>query len=225
MDNSIAEVADIIASRAPKEFLAAVRETGGRFLYRGDEPSACDPDRNILIPYTNDLVVRTCDPLPDLLLVETYGSEAARSRFEALEDFLSTSSTIPIAVKQGGLAKPSNGHLATSDPKEAARWGSVVSVWPLLPEGADAGFSYVWPRDRRVFYDEADSAAAPRDSRRVLAINEHLPKALTAPGGREVLFATVGGTTATTTTAFLAVPIELDDRLRTALETIGYGLQ
>ena len=60
-----------------------------------------------------------------------------------------------------------------------------------------------------------------------MVINEKLEDALTAKGGREVLFAFAPSSTAlaaTSSAAFLAIPTELDVVLRDELERIDYGL-
>jgi len=62
-----------------------------------------------------------------------------------------------------------------------------------------------------------------------LVLNENLEKALTAPDGREVLFAVtpLGGSDndeGVFSAAFLAIPAQLDGPLRRDLEAIEYGL-
>lgn len=212
---STTELAVFLATRVPTEFLRAVQASGGKFLYRGDEPGReC---------FSWDRAIRICSPPPDLLQLETYGDAKALAYFQALEDRL--------AFRQKTfVAKPSNGHIATSDPLEAGRWGTVVSIWPLLDANLMAAerFSYLWPAGRRTLYngeEEPDSniptpTAGNRITNNALVINEGLADALAANDGREILFAT----DTTDGSSFLTVPIELDGALRRELETIGYGL-
>jgi hypothetical protein len=269
------ELARFIATNTPKELLWAVKQSGGRFLYRGEEPNNAAA-LLIRIPnkkthgndndnYDDDplFVVRICNPAPDLLLPETYGNDPFALRyFEELEAFLSLSFSAPnsataIATPKTiaiAIAKPSNGHIATSDALEAGKWGKIVSVWPLLPSPTEnnksnnnnALFSYVWPRDRSVFYENInsnnnsnnnnnDTSTTKTTQNNSLVVNEKLQDALVAKGGREVLFAfavttepggrrTTPASTATAAAAFLAIPAELDVVLRDELERIGYGL-
>jgi hypothetical protein len=245
-------------------------------LYRGEEPNNAAA-LLIRIPnkkthgndndnYDDDplFVVRICNPAPDLLLPETYGNDPFALRyFEELEAFLSLSFSAPnsataIATPKTiaiAIAKPSNGHIATSDALEAGKWGKIVSVWPLLPSPTEnnksnnnnALFSYVWPRDRSVFYENInsnnnsnnnnnDTSTTKTTQNNSLVVNEKLQDALVAKGGREVLFAftvttepggrrTTPASTATAAAAFLAIPAELDVVLRDELERIGYGLE
>mmetsp|Transcript_65574 Transcript_65574/g.73168 ORF Transcript_65574/g.73168 Transcript_65574/m.73168 type:complete len:166 (-) Transcript_65574:169-666(-) len=118
------------------------------------------------------------------------------------------------------VAKPSNGHIATSDPNEANKWGNVVSVWPLLDSanssvtsstsdeqgGGASLFSYVWLKDRSTFYpnnnnNNHDNNGNGNDDNGhdVLVINERLDDALKMKSGREVLFATTTETVIVTT--------------------------
>ena len=271
------ELARFIATNTPKEFLWAVKQSGGKFLYRGEEPNSNAATSLFWIQNqkkhgkSNDdddphfLVVRTCNPAPDLLLPETYGYDPLALRyFEELEAFLSSSSSssssfsatpnanVDIAATPQSstkiIAKPSNGHIATSDALEAGKWGKIVSIWPLLPSTTEssinpnninnnsATFSYVWPRDRSVFYESSSSNNSDNDTstttktiqnNSLLVVNEKLQDALTAKGGREVLFAFAPSSTtiaATASAAFLAIPGELDVALRDELERIDYGL-
>jgi hypothetical protein len=297
------ELAGFIVTNTPKEFLWAVKKSGGKFLYRGEEPSNSTAATSLLLvrvipdqrkhgkskSNSNDrnddtgdddprfFLVRTCNPAPDLLLPETYGYDLlALQYFEELEIFLSSSSAVPSVAASARtartarttttttsipktntiempIAKPSNGHIATSDALEAGKWGKIVSVWPLLPSTTTennnnknnknrAIFSYVWPRNRSVFYESGNknisdnsNSNSRNDSTNtktirnnsLMVINEKLEDALTAKGGREVLFAFAPSSTAlaaTSSAAFLAIPTELDVVLRDELERIDYGL-
>jgi hypothetical protein len=225
------ELAALLAVHTPREFRAAVKQSGGRFLYRGAEPNQSrDCDSEILVVVESGasggamVVARTCHPPPDLLLPDTYGSyPSALDYFRRLEALFSD-----VIV-----AKPSNGHVATSDPSEAGQWGPVVSVWPLLPQkeeqeqppprappDTEVLFSYVWPQTAPVF--------VPGNAN-LLEVNQRLEDALQKPEGREVLFCSFVANSnqtskAEATAAFVAVPAELDGVLRQELEAIGYGL-
>jgi hypothetical protein len=202
------------------------------------------------------------NPEPDLLLPQTYNDNPmALSYFQCLERRLSSSSlslsssTSTLTSISGHnnnnivLARPSNGHIGTSDPREAGKWGDVVSIWPL----GDA-ISYVWLEDRETFWGgDADEATTtvptnrrrgdPRKEQKLLSsttflcrddklvINQKLVEALVRP--REVLFTTTITTTTTTTTGetdegppapFLSVPMEYDSILRNELKELNYGL-
>lgn len=223
-----AELAQFVAAHTPRAVLEAVRDSGGKFLYRGEESKAsCYQEQAIsaTLSFSNPLVVRTCDPPPDVLLAKTYGyDDLALKYFQNLEASLKDS--FPV------VAKPSSGHIATSDPSEAAKWGSVVSVWPLEPQLPNTNnsqyqrnsFSYVWPRSRSVFYDEKRNIL--KDDVNALVTNRRLKDALEAKGGREVLFACFTTTRKQqASAAFLTIPAELDSALREELERIEYGLE
>mmetsp|Transcript_27737 Transcript_27737/g.61082 ORF Transcript_27737/g.61082 Transcript_27737/m.61082 type:complete len:363 (+) Transcript_27737:60-1148(+) len=216
MTLSVKELAAFLVSNTPQEFRRAIRQSGGRFLYRGDEnsnendrqdPGDGDPGRIIRIGIYS--------PYPDLMLPETYGYDSkALDYFERLEDRLSsfqrrrrptvtttrTETQIPKfptgfspfatyhrQPRRRLVAKPSNGHIATSDPLEAGRWGRVVSVWPLVTEldndtnyfyyyhqqqdatpknrdNNNSNFSYVWPRNRPTFYSAMTTAEDNEDT-------------------------------------------------------------
>ena len=166
-------------------------------------------------------------------LSETYGNDPlALDYFQQLEDFLVSTSVTSATTDAIFMAKPSNGHIATSDSSEAGKWGSVVSVWPLLPvengkedsqPAKPARFSYVWCRNQPVFYapgtlEKLDVKNHKQFDFQSLVKNQMLREALEETNGREVLFSF------STTAAFVAIPIELDQLLRNELENIGYGL-
>lgn len=232
-------LARFIVTYTPREVLEAIRDSGGKFLYRGEEPNdgvSCYFEKDMTIGKTNHSpIVRVCDPTPDLLFPETYGNDPlALYYFQQLEDFLVSISATSPTTDVIFMAKPSNGHIATSDPSEAGKWGNVVSVWPLLPVENDkegdappqkpARFSYVWPRNQPVFY-AADTLKQQYTKNikqfdsQSLVENEKLREALIEANGREVLFSF-----STSSAAFVAIPAELDQPLREELENIGYGL-
>lgn len=197
-------IVDWICRSTPRTFRAAVQETDC-FLYRGS---------------TKEELQRTLQqPDADLLLPETYdNAHDALAYFECLEERLRRLPSISRTKGSSVIAMPSNGHIATSNPTEAGKWGPVVSVWPL---GTD--WSYIWPKDREVFYDAAaDKSSSKRTCRDdQLMVDTDLERALKQP--REVLFAS-GGMGVAAMSAFLIVPRDQDDNLRKKLRRINYGL-
>lgn len=196
---------DWICRFTPSEFRAAIRDSGN-FLYRGDDNHA---STGILQ-----------QPIPDLLMPETYGNDpAALAYFQCLEERLHDETRTCCSTLS---AKPSTGHIATSDPEEAAKWGSVVSVWPVGTE-----WSYVWPCDRETFYDSR--SALCRDD--ALAVDTGLDQALQQR--REILFATSGLKNSDFTmskssdvapSSFLAISKTRDSVIREKLVLLNYGL-
>jgi len=151
-------VENFICNYTPHAFRVAVAETK-TFLYRGEN----DIYQPIVL-----------SPEPDLLFPETYDNDDALEYFKCLERRLNPRID----------ARPSLGHVATSDKSEAEQWGQSVSIWPL-----GDFFSYVWPRDSKVF--NSSPIHCPNDE---LVIERDLKMALKQ--GHEVLFAskfTVGG--------------------------------
>jgi hypothetical protein len=184
-------LAEWICRFTPASFRAAVQETN-HFLYRGATETVLKQQQAALL----------LQPAPDLLFPETYDNDPmALAYFQCLEDRLdqefdgNNRSSQQQSVVQ---AKPSTGHIATSNPEEAGKWGPVVSVWPIV--AGDDQWSYVWPRDRETFYDNDSDAAhhdrGPSSSKSScrdedqLIIDIGLVEALQKP--REVLFATTG---------------------------------
>ena len=107
------------------------------------------------------------NPVPDLLLPNTYNAPDALTLFQCIENEL------PRDVN----ARPSRGHIASATRMDAQEWGTPVSVWPL-----GENLSYVWRRDQRLFYP--GTSCPDLDE---LAINTQLSTALRL--GKEVLFA------------------------------------
>lgn len=190
------DVAHFLCTNTPECFRDAVRNSGGRFLYRGDSPASYES--------TSSLVARVYSPEPDLLLPGTYPADDALIYFQCLE----------LQLKEA-KAKPSTGHMGTSILTDAALWGdTVVSVWPV-----GNSISYVWPRDTNTFYP---ASQCPVDS---LIIDSGLVDALQK--GREVLFSSWDESAkplAGPTSSFLAVPSRYDQKLRTLLKSLRYGL-
>jgi hypothetical protein len=175
---------------------------------------------------------------PDLLLPETYNDPMALAYFECLEQRLSglsTENTSKASTRHIITAKPSNGHIGTSDPRQAGQWGEVVvSVWPLGDQ-----ISYVWPRDRETFFpysshDDDNNNNVDIGPQKVcrednLVVNEALLKFRHQP--REVLFASwfdspflPSNDHVPVMSSFLSIPMEYDMILRKELERFQYGL-
>jgi hypothetical protein len=166
------------------------------------------------------------NPKPDLLLPGTYGDRRSLEYFECFETRLSampssrsdTSSRSPTY-----LAKPSNGHIGTSDPNQASQWGNVVSVWPLGNE-----LSYVWLKDRTEFFPPNTDVSCDKFDDK-LVINQDLAYALQSK--REVLFCSwfenspISLSLPTGSWAFLTVPREHDGVLLESLQRVEYGLR
>jgi hypothetical protein len=185
--------AHVICSDTPKPFRQAVWSSGGHFLYRG----------SAALSSTNKITVE--HPPPDLLLPNTYDDPKALTYFQCLERQLDPSVVV---------ARPSTGHVGTSNVQEAAQWGSVVSVWPLGSE-----LSYLWPLDRQTLFP----GQCP-DRRHDLVCNVGLSKALAQR--REVLFASWydDDIDVISSSAFVSVPFTLDVPLKDMLERLHYGL-
>ena len=159
---TLGKAIDMIKTGCDPAFLAAVRESGGRFLYRGED-----------LPAPAALL----SPPPDLLQIDAYGSKEAVSYFEKLESGLG-------AVKPANVARPSSGHIGVARAEAAAQWGATVSVWPI-----GQPIRYVWPKTRDDFFpaSQAEGASALGG---VEACNVDVGLTDALKLGREVLFAT-----------------------------------
>jgi hypothetical protein len=231
-------IVECICCMTPESFRDGVRRSGGKFLYRGENLSTKDNvpfttkntvpnwrmDNNDWLEHVGGWIL---NPKPDLLIPSTYGDPRALEYFNCLEAQLSTmpnlnfsSSTLPSYPTF--LAKPSNGHIGTSDPQQAGQWGDVVSIWPLGDE-----MSYIWPKDRTEFF-LADTKIRCDKFDDQLVINQDLAYALQSR--REVLFhswfesSSARLSLPTTLSAFLVVPKELDAVLLEDLQRVQYGL-
>jgi len=231
----IGDVVECICKYTPTAFRAGVRRSGGSFLYRGGGLTLGNADTKYNLEFPpvlakKKLLQKLCawtqNPTPDLLSLETYNDPMALNYFECLERRLSLPTTSSQTPKTSLLsyslkiAKPSNGHIGTSDPQQAGQWGDVVSVWPL-----GNSLSYVWPRDRTVFFPYPNTA---QNSSRVcnedsLVINNHLANALEGKN-REIMFTSCFNDAPSSVSAFLAFPIDYDSIIRTELEHVQYGL-
>jgi hypothetical protein len=161
---------DFIDLYCPSTFKDAVIESGC-FLYRGEE--------GILQP-------TFLAPPPDLLESSTYNDDNALVFFSCLERELKSSHH---------LARPSTGHIGTSNSTAAEGWGNVVSIWP-----AGSSISYVFPMTRTLFFP-----GTCQDD--FFVVNRDLPLALKL--GKEVLFATQG-LKYFPESSFLAIPATYD---------------
>jgi hypothetical protein len=192
----VEDVVKFIATSSPRTFREAVAQQG-TFLYRGEITETNAP--------TTTMAGQVCSPEPDLLLEQTYNDIKALEYYQCLEEYLAS---------QQIIAKPSTGHIGTSNKMNAQEWGNVVSIWPL---GTD--LSYVYPKRRREFFSSSNSSCRDEE----FCINQNLERALQE--GREVLFASwYGSTMNVPTSSFLAVPQKYDRRLEGLLESINYGL-
>lgn len=130
---TLKQAVSMIRKECDPAFLIAVRESGGQFLYRGEQ-----------LPATAALLALP----PDLLELDTYASSAAVHYFQNLES----------GLRRGRLfsvARPSSGHIAVARSEAAALWGPSVSVCactahPPTLSIAHAPFAQVvshkWPR-------------------------------------------------------------------------------
>ena len=186
---SVSEAVQWIDDHCDRRFLHAVVASNYRFLYRG--VGAVDEN------FVDVISVR--HEKSDLLLPNTYGSKAALSFFQRLEEVL-----------RDEPVKPSNGHLATTSSTDAAAWGSTAaSIWP---SGEPTDVHYAWFQDRRLFYPRASSSL---DRRSIIVDGRDCGKDSLEDALRgesmEVMFSTP---------TFLAVPIskeaELLEQLRHA---------
>jgi len=122
---SLDQTAATLAASCDRRFLHAVIASDYRLMYRGIPPK--DARRPAILSEPSDLL----SPL-------TYGSAEAAAYFRGLE--ATAMADAPI--------RPSNGHLATTNPEAAAAWGRAASVWPL---GDDVHFAWLagggdfWP--------------------------------------------------------------------------------
>ena len=155
----LSTAAELISTQCPPEFLRAVARSRW-FLYRGE---------GLQQP-------RVLSPPPDLLQLETYGSQAALEYFMCLETTLAA---------EGALARPSTGHIGTSRRADAEVWGAAASVWPIKVQPR---LAYAWPVQGRVFWPATPSLlAGARCGATALRLDAGLERALTQ--GHEVRLA------------------------------------
>lgn len=213
---------NLICNYTPLAFRTAVAATE-KFLYRGEGDDIAQP--TILAPP------------PDLLLPGTYVDPAALYYFQCLEQRLIEDNTNTNDTYNGrprrinrnnNCARPSLGHIATSDRKEASQWGQAVTIWPM-----GESLSFVYPLKRKVFFPYASTTTTTATTKECrsedeLAMNHDLAFALEQ--GHEVMFAsefTARGQTLpkmipggrSVKSAFLVVPAEFEDSLLELIKT------
>jgi hypothetical protein len=197
---------DLICDSTPVSFRQAALQASESFLYRGE-------DEHLFGAQTAAIL----HPTPDLLVEGTYSDPEALQYFQRLEEKLPCECRV----------RPSTGHIGTSNPNEAARWGLPVSVWPL-----GTSIEYVWPSSSSVLFPVANNNEK-------LVINQGLVMALRTHD-REVLFtswfdsSTRSDSTISTISkhvvssewisAFVVVPSKHDDELRRLLRERNYGI-
>jgi hypothetical protein len=232
----IKDVVDCICHLTPRMFREGVQTSGGTFLYRGADAASSDDARalrrlveirSLKVSTRNEmqrLSLYFRNPEPDLLLPETYDDPKALAYFACLEERLSKS-------EPEFIAKPSNGHIGTSNPETAAPWGKVVSVWPLGDR-----LSIVSPKQRDVFFPYSSKEQGAAQFACVsdrLAVDRDLTRALQT--NKEILFASrfdddaedptnTRRKTSLPVSAFLTIPAEYDNMMRQGLEQSKYGL-
>ena len=108
---SVREAVDVISASCNRRFLYNCVASDYNFLYHG-----LDPEEAVFPS------VQTSKPC-DLLNPDTYASEEAASYFAALDRRMAKELKSPVL--------PSNGHLATTCPKAAGKWGVAASIWPM----------------------------------------------------------------------------------------------
>lgn len=184
--NTTKEIAQYIKKNTNQNFLRSVMESDYNFLYRGLSPNA----NKQLVTENKRALVITDEPF-DLLDVETYGSDEAATYFQSLE----------VQMNANRLSiMPSNSHIGSTCPIEAAKWGTAVSIWPL----GEQGVQFAWLEKGGLFW--------PVTSSRSRAISHSdgsgLSEALRGDAW-EIMFRADNG--------FLAVPAALDDELKQIL--------
>jgi hypothetical protein len=120
----ISEAIQWIDDNCDRRFLHAIIASDYSFLYYGVD-GAKDGKPSIHTEKFN----------ADLLSLDTYGTKEAVDYFQSVESILAQE-----------LVKPSNGHLMSTSPKDAAKWGTAASIWPVN------GAHYAWFQDGGLFY-------------------------------------------------------------------------
>lgn len=212
---STPDAVDCLLNHCPRTFRRAVRDSGDRFLYRGETQQ--------------DKCPQVLCPAPDLLDLSTYGDEQAVEFFTCLEQELTAKSIQRLHRSDRVLLPvPSMSHIGTADKRVAAQWGTPVSVWPL----ADTNelFGYLWPRDNDLIFPgnlcpsrNRIVGKNARDTGSILIVNDGLDDALRS--GKEVMLTSLTGKLeAQTASCFLVFPSTFEDDLRYQLKRINYGL-
>lgn len=199
---SFQEAITEIKLKSPTSYLNAVRQSKGRFLYRGEDDfqslSSC----------------AIVHPEPDLLSYDTYSNDDALIYFTYLEKCINDLSN---RNPNQYFVKPSDGHIGTPSSIEASKWGSPFSIWPI-----GKTFSYAYPiGDRKLFFsDDSDETHQggrnmhiqhkKRDCELDVVHNHGLTNALIL--GKEILFGSKD-----CGSSYVAVPAHLDHQLRFCL--------
>lgn len=189
---TVKDALNLISLRGDRKFLHSVVASDYRFLYRGAAPAPPRSGRR-----TPTLV---SGEAPDLLLPGTYPSPDALAFFQTLERAMVSS---PV--------RPSNGHLATTSVRDAAEWGSPVSIWPL-DGGWDQYAHFAWYEDAGKFWPRTEGRVGTAGEGIIVdGVNcgsVNLEDALRTEGG-EVMFGAE---------EYLEVPAEWDRELREELK-------
>ena len=189
------EVAQYIQKHTNQSFLRSVIESDYNFLYRG-----LSSDSNKKLQGGNNIATVVVDEPFDLLDFETYGSDEAVKYFQSLE----------IQMNDGKLSmRPSNSHIATTCPKEAAKWGAAVSIWPL----SEQGVQFAWLENGGIFWPASATSGEIANSNGSPDIERGrgLSRALKGDAW-EIMFQADNG--------FLAVRATYDDELKQLLRQI-----
>ena len=181
------EIAQYIKRNTNQNFLRSVVESNYNFLYRGLSPNASYKQ---LVTENNGGLVIIDEPF-DLLDVETYGSDAASTFFQSLE--------VQMNANRSSI-RPSNSHIGSTCPTEAARWGTAVSIWPLGEEGVQ----FAW-LERGLFWPVSSSESSAIAQSDGTGLSETLRR-----DAWEIMFRADNG--------FLAVSAALDDELKQILK-------
>jgi len=179
----VPEAIQWIDDNCDRRFLHAIIASDYSFLYYGVDGTK---DRKSSI--------RSEKFNADLLSLDTYGTKEAVDYFQSVESIL-----------EKEIVKPSNGHLMTTSPKDAAKWGTAASIWPIN------GAHYAWFQDGGLFY--------PRDNAKNIVRGDLIVDGKDC--GRESLedaLRTDGCEIMVTADNFLVVPASLDEALRDALK-------
>jgi len=193
----IKRIASYISKEVDPLFLSNVIKSNNNFLYRGlssEQSKATKVGRRFAAA-----IILKDEPF-DLLDASTYESNEAAAYFQSLEEELTT-------------LKPSNSHIGTTCPKEAAKWGHAASIWPL----GEKGVEFAWLADGGTFWPISDGTSNTK-KRTIISSSssakqnhikgKELSDALQGDAW-DIMFRADNG--------FLAVPIELDEELRAYL--------
>lgn len=189
---------DVMASYICKycntDFLSSVTRSKYKFLYRGLSPGESEAVTSI----SNDLAAIVIYDEPfDLLDRRTYNSIDSITYFESLEHEMNTME-MPL--------KPSNSHIATTNPKDASLWGKAASIWPL----GEKGVEFAWIEDEGLFWPGRTGRSVITSIVKVVGEGKYsgISTALQVDSS-EIMFRADNG--------FIAVPAELDQELRSYL--------